>query len=74
MDDYHPYAAANAAIFRKYAGRFLVRAGKFEGVEGKIAPATSSSSSPIMRRRLPAIGRLNIRRTSKCGSRTRPSI
>jgi uncharacterized protein (DUF1330 family) len=35
MDDYHPYAAANAAIFRKYAGRFLVRAGKFEGVEGE---------------------------------------
>jgi uncharacterized protein (DUF1330 family) len=28
------YAAANPAIFRKYGGRFVVRAGKFECVEG----------------------------------------
>src|SRR5262249_3732825 len=25
-----PYAAANAAIFKKFGGRFIVRAGKFE--------------------------------------------
>ncbi len=31
---YKPYAVANPAIFRKYGGRFLVRAGKFERVEG----------------------------------------
>jgi uncharacterized protein (DUF1330 family) len=33
-EGYKPYVAANAAIFKKYGGRFLVRAGKFEGVEG----------------------------------------
>jgi uncharacterized protein (DUF1330 family) len=33
-DGYKPYAAANAAIFKKYGGRFLVRAGQFEGMEG----------------------------------------
>jgi uncharacterized protein (DUF1330 family) len=34
-DGYRPYAAANPAIFRKYGGRFVVRAGKFECVEGQ---------------------------------------
>ena len=33
-EGYKPYAAANHAIFRKYGGRFVVRAGKFECVEG----------------------------------------
>ena len=33
-DGYKTYAAANPGIFRKYGGRFVVRAGKFEAVEG----------------------------------------
>ena len=33
-EGYKPYAAANPACFRKYGGRFVVRAGKFECVEG----------------------------------------
>jgi uncharacterized protein (DUF1330 family) len=33
-EGYKVYAAANPAIFRKYGGRFVVRAGKFEMVEG----------------------------------------
>jgi uncharacterized protein (DUF1330 family) len=33
-DGYKPYAAANPAIFKKYGGRFVVRAGKFERMEG----------------------------------------
>jgi uncharacterized protein (DUF1330 family) len=33
-DGYKPYAAANPAIFKKYGGRFVVRAGKFEAMEG----------------------------------------
>jgi uncharacterized protein (DUF1330 family) len=33
-DGYKPYAAANPAIFKKYGGRFLVRAGQFADVEG----------------------------------------
>jgi len=33
-EGYKPYAAANAAIFRKFGGRFVVRAGKFECPEG----------------------------------------
>jgi uncharacterized protein (DUF1330 family) len=33
-EGYKPYAAANPAIFRKYGGRFVVRAGKSECVEG----------------------------------------
>ena len=31
---YKPYAAANPAIFKKFGGRFVVRAGKFEAPEG----------------------------------------
>ena len=35
---YKPYAAANAAIFKKYGGRFVVRAGKFHCTEGTSRP------------------------------------
>jgi uncharacterized protein (DUF1330 family) len=34
-EGYKPYAAANAAIFKIFGGRFVVRAGKFESMEGK---------------------------------------
>lgn len=30
-----PYAAANHAIFKKFGARYVVRGGKFEGMEGK---------------------------------------
>ena len=33
-EGYKPYAAANPAIFKKFGGRFAVRAGKFENPEG----------------------------------------
>jgi uncharacterized protein (DUF1330 family) len=33
-EGYKPYAAANPAIFRKFGGRFVVRAGRFECPEG----------------------------------------
>jgi uncharacterized protein (DUF1330 family) len=34
-DGYKAYSAANPAIFHKYGGRFVVRAGKFECPEGE---------------------------------------
>jgi uncharacterized protein (DUF1330 family) len=34
IDEYKRYAAANADAFRKFGARFLVRAGKYETVEG----------------------------------------
>jgi uncharacterized protein (DUF1330 family) len=33
-DGYKHYAAANPAIFKKFGARFVVRAGKFEAMEG----------------------------------------
>ena len=33
-DGYKPYALANPGIFKKFGGRFVVRAGKFENPEG----------------------------------------
>jgi uncharacterized protein (DUF1330 family) len=33
-EGYKPYAAANPAIFKKFGGRFVVRAGKHECPEG----------------------------------------
>jgi uncharacterized protein (DUF1330 family) len=33
-EGYKPYAAANPPIFRKYGGRFVVRAGKSESKDG----------------------------------------
>ena len=34
-EGYKPYAAANLAIFKKFGGRYVVRGGKFTGVEGQ---------------------------------------
>lgn len=31
---FQPYADANAAIFKKFGGRYVVRGGKYEGKEG----------------------------------------
>jgi uncharacterized protein (DUF1330 family) len=39
-DGYQHYAAANPAIIKKFGGRFVVRSGKFEGVEGQMEPCT----------------------------------
>ena len=36
-EGYKPYAAANGPIFKKWGARFVVRAGKFTGVEGNVA-------------------------------------
>jgi uncharacterized protein (DUF1330 family) len=34
-EGYKEYVAANAAAFRKYGARFIVRGGRFEAPEGK---------------------------------------
>ena len=34
-EGYKPYIAANAAIFKKWGGRFAVRGGRFTPVEGQ---------------------------------------
>jgi uncharacterized protein (DUF1330 family) len=33
-EGYKPYAAGNQAIFKKFGGRYVIRAGKFECAEG----------------------------------------
>src|SRR5438046_1846100 len=33
-EGYKPYAAANPAIFKKFGGRFVIRGGKFQSMEG----------------------------------------
>ena len=33
-EGYQPYAAANPAIFKKFGGRFIIRGGKSDAVEG----------------------------------------
>lgn len=33
-EGYKPYAANNPGIFKKFGGRFVIRGGKFEAVEG----------------------------------------
>lgn len=37
---YKGYTAANAAAFRKYGARFLVRGGPYETLEGHVRPRT----------------------------------
>jgi len=33
-EDYKPYAAGNQAIFKKFGGRYVIHAGRFERAEG----------------------------------------
>jgi uncharacterized protein (DUF1330 family) len=33
-EGYKPYAAANPEIFKKFGGRFVIRGGKFQSMEG----------------------------------------
>ena len=33
-DGFKPYAAANQLIFKKFGGRYVVRGGKYDGMEG----------------------------------------
>ena len=35
-DGYKPYAMGNQAIFKKFGGRYVIRAGKYECVEGSV--------------------------------------
>jgi uncharacterized protein (DUF1330 family) len=37
-EGYQPYAANNPAIFQKFGGRFVVRGGRIEALEGGWAP------------------------------------
>lgn len=34
-EKYKPYALANPAIFKKFGAKFVVRGGKYDGVEGQ---------------------------------------
>jgi uncharacterized protein (DUF1330 family) len=34
-DGYKPYALANPAIFKKFGAKFVVRGGKYDGMEGQ---------------------------------------
>lgn len=34
-EGYKPYAAANPGIFKKFGAKFVVRGGKYDGVEGQ---------------------------------------
>ncbi len=37
-EGYKPYALANPAIFKRFGARFVVRGGKFAGLEGQSRP------------------------------------
>lgn len=37
-EKYKPYALANPAIFKKFGAKFVVRGGKYDGVEGQSRP------------------------------------
>jgi len=39
-EGYKPYAMANPAIFKKFGGRFVIRAGRHEAPEGKARART----------------------------------
>ncbi len=67
-EGYKPYAAANAAIFKKYGGKFVVRAGKFESVEGTSRSRNVVIEFPDYAAAL-ACYRSDEYQANKCGSR-----
>jgi uncharacterized protein (DUF1330 family) len=71
-DGYQHYKAANPAIIKKFGGRFVVRSGKFEGVEGQSRAHNVVIEFPDYETLWPAIARRNTRRTSSGGRRIRP--
>ena len=50
-EGYKPYAAANAAIFKKFGGRYVIRAGKFECARGQRPLAQCGDRIPRLCRR-----------------------
>ena len=71
-EGYKAYAAANPAIFKKFGGRYVVRGGKFTGVEGAKPLAQRRDRIRRLRDRAGLLStRRNTRPTSSCGSRIR---
>jgi uncharacterized protein (DUF1330 family) len=72
-EGYKPYAAANATIFKKFGGRFVVRAGKFESMEGKSRSRNVVIEFPNYATALACYRSPEYQAISKCGSRIRIS-
>ena len=66
-EGYQQYVAANAAAFRKFGARFIVRGGDLRRRRGSPAHATWSLSFRTMRPPLPATTHPNIWRPRRCG-------
>jgi len=62
-EGYKPYAMGNQAIFNKYGARYVVRAGKFECVEGNARSRNVVIEFRTMRPRSLVTIRPNIKRT-----------
>ena len=71
-EGYKAYMAADMAPLGKFGGRFLVRGGSREVVEGKVRARTVVLNSPAMWRRSHAIGRATIKLRPRC-AKARPS-
>ena len=71
---YKPYAAANPAIFKKFGGRFVVRAGQFEAPEGTSRSRNVVIEFPDYATALACYRRRSTKPTSRSASRTAWSI
>ncbi len=71
-DGYKDYVAANQAAFRKYGARYVIRAGRYEAVEGACRSRLVVSFARISARRHIAAGSRN-RRHCGCRGLRRPA-
>jgi hypothetical protein len=71
-EGYKAYMTADMVPFGKFAGRFLVRGGEREVVEGKVRAALSCSSSQAIVRRSIVIVRRITKRRPRC-AKAKPS-
>ena len=70
-DGYKAYAAANPAIFKQFGGRFVVRAGRFEAIEGQSRARNVVIEFPDYETALACYHSPEYRPTSRCGCRIR---
>ena len=68
-EGYKAYAAANPAIFKSFGGRYVVRGGRFTGVEGQSRSRNVVIEFADYDTALPAIARRNTSKTSRSGNR-----
>ena len=73
-ESYKTYVAAIEDVFRTFGGRYVIRGGRNEVMEGKLRSRVVTVEFADYATALAATSRPNIRRSASCGRIARPPI